>query len=49
MLPHTGFSGSVPELRGLLRAIADLGADETILIPTSADVDEVARASDLIG
>lgn len=49
MLPHTGFAGSAPELRGLLRGIADLGADETLLIPTSADPDEVSRAADLIG
>jgi len=49
MLPQTGFAGSGPELRALLRRVAELGADETILIPTSADVAEVARAADLIG
>lgn len=49
MLPQTGFAGSDLELRALLGRIADLGADEAILIPTSADVAEVARAADLIG
>jgi alkanesulfonate monooxygenase SsuD/methylene tetrahydromethanopterin reductase-like flavin-dependent oxidoreductase (luciferase family) len=49
MLPHTGFTGTAAELRTLLRGISDLGADEAILIPTSADVSEVARAADLIG
>ena len=49
MLPQTGFTGSGSELRALLGGIADLGADEAILIPSSADVAEVARAADLIG
>jgi alkanesulfonate monooxygenase SsuD/methylene tetrahydromethanopterin reductase-like flavin-dependent oxidoreductase (luciferase family) len=49
MLPHTGFAGTPSGLRALLRGIADLGADEALLIPTSADVSEVARAADLIG
>jgi len=49
MLPHTGFAGTGPELRELLRNVADLGADEMLLIPTTADVAEVARAADLIG
>ncbi|WP_380872677.1 luciferase [Sphingomonas sp. DBB INV C78] len=49
MLPVTGFAGSTAELRDVLRQIADLGADEVQLIPTSGDVEEVARVADLIG
>lgn len=49
MLPHTGFAGSASGLSAFLRGVADLGADEALLIPTSADVSEVARAADLIG
>ncbi len=49
MLPQTGFTGSAPELRVFLRSVADLGADETLLIPTSADLAEVARAADCVG
>ncbi|TFG97773.1 MAG: LLM class flavin-dependent oxidoreductase [Myxococcales bacterium] len=49
MLPDTGFAGSAPELRAFLRRISDLGADEVLLIPTSADPSEIARAADLIG
>jgi hypothetical protein len=48
MLPQTGFAGSAPELRAFLRAIAGLGADEALLIPTSADPDEIARAADVV-
>jgi alkanesulfonate monooxygenase SsuD/methylene tetrahydromethanopterin reductase-like flavin-dependent oxidoreductase (luciferase family) len=35
-------------VRDRLRAIADTGADEAILVATSADVDEVARAADVV-
>jgi len=49
MLPQTGFAGSGPELRTFLRGLADLGADEALLIPTSADPDEISRAADLVG
>jgi hypothetical protein len=31
-----------------LRAVADTGADEVILVATTADVDEVARAADVV-
>jgi hypothetical protein len=35
-------------VRDRLRAIADVGADEVILVATCADVDEVARAADIV-
>jgi alkanesulfonate monooxygenase SsuD/methylene tetrahydromethanopterin reductase-like flavin-dependent oxidoreductase (luciferase family) len=35
-------------VRDRLQAIADTGADEVILVATSADVDEVARAADVV-
>ena len=48
MLPSTGFAGTGTELKAALRHLADLGADEVFLIPTSDDVDQVARVADLI-
>jgi alkanesulfonate monooxygenase SsuD/methylene tetrahydromethanopterin reductase-like flavin-dependent oxidoreductase (luciferase family) len=35
--------------RGAVREIADTGADELILVPTTADPDEVERVADLLG
>lgn len=49
MLPSTGFAGTSAELRALLRRIADTGADEVMLIPTSADLDQVHRAAEAVG
>jgi len=40
---------SAPALRDALARAADAGADEVLLVPTSLDVDEVARVADLIG
>jgi len=48
MLPVTGFAGSDAELRATLRRIADLGADEVFLIPTSDDVAQVERVASLV-
>ncbi len=36
-------------LREALRAVADVGADEVMLVPTTADPDEVHRVADCIG
>ncbi len=38
-----GFAGTVTELRDVLRRIEDLGADEVQLVPTSADLAQVAQ------
>jgi alkanesulfonate monooxygenase SsuD/methylene tetrahydromethanopterin reductase-like flavin-dependent oxidoreductase (luciferase family) len=40
---------SAAALRDVVWRIADLGADELILVPTTADVDELARVADLLG
>lgn len=47
LAPTTGFSGTPSQLRDLLRAFADVGADEVHLIPTGSDVDQVHRIADL--
>ena len=49
MLPTVGFAGTATELKEVLKRIAELGADETVLIPTSDDIDQVKRAADIIG
>lgn len=49
MLPTVGFAGTATELKEGLKRIADLGTDETVLIPTSDDIDQVKRAGDVIG
>lgn len=40
---------SAGAVRDALRMLADLGADEVLLVPTTADADEVHRVADLIG
>ena len=40
---------SASALRDVCRQIADVGADELLLVPTTADADEVERVADLIG
>lgn len=42
-----GFAGTPAQLAGLLRQVADLGADEVQLIPTASGVDQVHRIADL--
>jgi alkanesulfonate monooxygenase SsuD/methylene tetrahydromethanopterin reductase-like flavin-dependent oxidoreductase (luciferase family) len=48
MLPTTGFAGTPAELRALLRRLGDTGADEIVLVPTTSDPDEVARAAECL-
>lgn len=48
MAASAGFRGSAQQFRDLLSAIADTGASELLLIPTSIDPDEVSRVADLI-
>lgn len=48
MAPTTGFAGTAEELRGVLAGFADIGADEVHLIPTSADLDQVRQAAEVI-
>ena len=48
MVASAGFRGSAQDFRDLVSAIADTGADELLLIPTSIDPDEVDRVADLI-
>lgn len=44
-----GFAGTEAELRAILRRVADLGADEVQLIPTSSDPDQVERVAAILG
>jgi len=48
MLGATGFAGSPAELRAMLGRLADTGAEEIVLVPTTSDPDEVARAADCL-
>ncbi|GAA1145865.1 LLM class flavin-dependent oxidoreductase [Nocardioides aquiterrae] len=43
-----GFAGTPAQLAGVLRQVADLGADEVQLIPTSSGVDQVHRIAELL-
>lgn len=45
---HAGFRGSVKDLKDRLKAFADTGMDEVVLIPTSIDPNEVDRVSEAI-
>ncbi len=47
MAPATGFAGTPDELRDVLTGLADLGADEVHLIPTSSDVAQVEQVAEL--
>ena len=40
---------SAAALRDAARRVADLGADELILVPTTSDPEEVDRVADLLG
>jgi alkanesulfonate monooxygenase SsuD/methylene tetrahydromethanopterin reductase-like flavin-dependent oxidoreductase (luciferase family) len=40
---------SSERLRDVVARIADLGADELILVPTTSDPDELARVADVVG
>lgn len=48
MPPTTGSAGSEQDLVGVLRRFADIGVDEVHPIPTSSDVDQVARVADAL-
>jgi alkanesulfonate monooxygenase SsuD/methylene tetrahydromethanopterin reductase-like flavin-dependent oxidoreductase (luciferase family) len=48
MAPSTGLAGSQDELSATLRAFADVGADEVQLIPTSADVNQLRAAAEVV-
>lgn len=48
MAPSTGFAGTPAQLRDLLAAFSDIGADEVQLIPTGSDVDQVHRVAELL-
>jgi alkanesulfonate monooxygenase SsuD/methylene tetrahydromethanopterin reductase-like flavin-dependent oxidoreductase (luciferase family) len=48
MATHAGFRGSVKDLKDRLKAFADTGMDELVLIPTSIDPNEVDRANEAI-
>jgi alkanesulfonate monooxygenase SsuD/methylene tetrahydromethanopterin reductase-like flavin-dependent oxidoreductase (luciferase family) len=48
-LAPTVATDSAAKLRDAARMVADLGCDELILVPTTADPDEVARVADLLG
>ncbi len=49
LLPGTGFAGSAEQLRALLDALEGTGCQEAMLVPTSADPDEVDRAAAALG
>ena len=48
MAPSTGLAGSQDELSATLRAFADVGADEVQLIPTSADLNQLRAAAEVV-
>ena len=47
MAPTTGWAGTEDELAALLRQFAEVGTDEVHLIPTSSDIEQLRRASDV--
>lgn len=49
MVAHAGFRGSAQALRDRVAAIAETGANELLLIPTSIDPEEVDRAAEALG
>ncbi|WP_220463565.1 LLM class flavin-dependent oxidoreductase [Sediminihaliea albiluteola] len=48
MLPTVGFSGSLSELKSLLKQFEDIGLHEVQLIPTSEDIAQVHQIAELI-
>jgi alkanesulfonate monooxygenase SsuD/methylene tetrahydromethanopterin reductase-like flavin-dependent oxidoreductase (luciferase family) len=46
--PATGWAGDEEELSSLLRGFADIGTDEVHLIPTSTDLDQLRRITDVV-
>ena len=49
MAPTTGFVGTPTQLRALLDRLADVGAHEVQLIPTSSDVRQVEEVAAVVG
>jgi len=47
MAPATGFAGTEDQLAEVLRAFAAVGTSEVQLIPTSSDLDQLRRATDV--
>lgn len=48
MAPNTGWAGDEEALAGVLRDFAAIGTDEIHLIPTSTDLDQLRRVSDVV-
>ncbi|MBO0679719.1 LLM class flavin-dependent oxidoreductase [Mycolicibacterium sp. S2-37] len=48
MAPDTGFAGNEDELIDVLQRFADIGTDEVHLIPTSSDIEQLARVADAV-
>ncbi len=48
MAPSTGWAGSDDELADVLRRFSDIGTDEIHLIPTSSDIDQLRRVTDVV-
>ena len=48
-LAPTATTTSETALRDALKRLADVGTDEVMLVPTTADPDEVDRVADLVG
>lgn len=49
MAPTTGFAGTPQQLREVLDRFEQVGADEIHLIPTSTDIAQLHRVSELVG
>lgn len=48
LAPSTGFAGTPAQLREVLDAMAEAGADEVYLVPTSSDRAQLAQAAQLV-
>ena len=48
MAPTTGWAGTEDDLLATLRAFEHVGTDEVHLIPTSSDVDQLRRVTDVV-
>ena len=49
LIAATAKMTSARALKDTVRTLADLGADELLLVPTTSDPDEVHRVADIIG
>jgi alkanesulfonate monooxygenase SsuD/methylene tetrahydromethanopterin reductase-like flavin-dependent oxidoreductase (luciferase family) len=48
MAPSTGWAGTEDQLASVLQQFDEIGTDEVHLIPTSSDVEQVRRVSDVV-